>query len=427
MTPFEEAPLSRFHLRVVLSGTGGQFADGFSLGIIGIALSLAATPLGLSSWWMGALGAASLAGLFLGSLIAGPLSDRLGRRPIFAWDMLVFTGIAVAQFLAASAEQLLLLRLFLGVALGADYVVSKSLVTEFVPIRTRGRLLSVLAIAWAAGYVCAYCAGYLIRDTGPTAWRWALLLSGIPSLLIFALRVRIPESPYYLVAKCRIAEARAIIDRTLGVNVDLPHVWRPDAAGKPADGLFSRKLRKNLVTGCVFYTCQVIPFFAIGTYLPTILGKLGVTDSYSAGLIFNLLLMLGAAGGLLIIDRLPRRTFLTGSFALMAMLLSVLLIVPAGMTGVTIGLFAAFAFILAASANLEFVYPPELFPTGVRATGIGVVVACSRFGSAFSTFVLPAMVEDHGITHALTACVLVLVFGGVVCQLWAPETRNVEL
>nr|WP_269208027.1 MFS transporter [Sphingobium sp. JAI105] len=410
-----------------MSGTGGQFADGFSLGIIGIALSLAATPLGLSSGWMGALGAASLAGLFLGSLVAGPISDRIGRRPIFAWDMLVFTGIAVAQFYVSSPEQLLFLRLLLGVALGADYVVSKSLVTEFAPIRTRGRLLSVLAVAWAAGYVCSYCAGYLIRDMGPSAWRWALLSSGVPSLVIFALRVQIPESPHYLVAKGKVAEARAIIDRALGRDVELPHIWKPVATDEPVTGLFSRKLWKNLVTGCVFYTCQVIPFFAIGTYLPTILGKLGVTDSYSAGLIFNLLLMLGAVLGLIVVDRIPRRTFLTGSFALMAGLLAILLNVPVGMTAVTIGLFAAFAFILAASVNLEFVYPPELFPTAVRATGIGVVVACSRLGSAFSTFVLPVVVEDHGIAYALTACVGVLIFGAVVCQLWAPETRNAEL
>jgi putative MFS transporter len=78
MTPYEDAPFRPFHLRVVASGAGGQFSDGFSLGIIGIALGLAKGPLGLSNWWLGALGAASLIGLFFGSLIAGPISDRIG-------------------------------------------------------------------------------------------------------------------------------------------------------------------------------------------------------------------------------------------------------------------------------------------------------------------------------------------------------------
>lgn len=73
---FEDLPLSRFHIRTVFSGTGGQFSDGFVLGIIGIAVSMVAGPLQLNALWMGLLGAASLAGLFVGSLVAGPLANK---------------------------------------------------------------------------------------------------------------------------------------------------------------------------------------------------------------------------------------------------------------------------------------------------------------------------------------------------------------
>jgi len=111
---FEDLPLSRFHIRTVFSGTGGQFSDGIVLGIIGIAVSMAAGPLQLTAIWMGLLGAASLAGLFLGSLIAGPLADKFGRRTIFAWDMLLFAAISASQFFVTSPEQLLVLRLLLG-------------------------------------------------------------------------------------------------------------------------------------------------------------------------------------------------------------------------------------------------------------------------------------------------------------------------
>lgn len=138
---FEDLPLSRFHIRTVFSGTGGQFSDGFVLAIIGIAVSMAAGPLQLNALWMGLLGAASLAGLFLGSMFAGPLADKFGRRTIFAWDMLLFAAISASQFFVTSPEQLLGLRLLLGLVLGFDYVVSKSLVTEFAPRRYRGRLL----------------------------------------------------------------------------------------------------------------------------------------------------------------------------------------------------------------------------------------------------------------------------------------------
>jgi putative MFS transporter len=166
----EDLPLHRFHLRVAFSGTGGQFSDGFVLGIIGLAVSMAAGPLHLNTLWMGALGAASLVGLFLGSMFAGPIADKYGRRTIFAFDMLLFAVISAAQYFVTSPLQLLVLRVVLGLILGADYVVSKSIVTEFSPRRYRGRLLSVLAAAWAAGYVGAYLMGFAIRDAGPDAW-----------------------------------------------------------------------------------------------------------------------------------------------------------------------------------------------------------------------------------------------------------------
>ena len=89
--------------------------------------------------------------------------------------------------------------------------------------------------------------------------------------------------------------------------------------------------------------------------------------------------------------------------------------------------FGLFALVLSAAANLEFIYPPELFPTHLRATGVGLAVAASRFGSAISTFLLPVIVQKFGIQAALGACVAVLLFGTVACQLWAPETGNKKL
>ncbi|MFG0547082.1 MFS transporter [Pseudomonas sp. YQ_6] len=425
--PFEDIPLSRFHIRTVVSGTGGQFSDGFVLGIIGIAVSMAAGPLQLNALWMGLLGAASLAGLFLGSLIAGPLADKHGRRTIFAWDMLLFAGISASQFFVSSPEQLLVLRLLLGLILGFDYVVSKSLVTEFAPRQYRGRLLSILAAAWAGGYVAAYLLGFAVRDTGPDAWRVMLALSGIPALLVLPLRMGVPESPIWLMAKGRVAEAKEIVKNKFGPNVTLPEVTTPAAnSGSKLAELFSRQWRKNTLVGCVFYTCQVIPFFALGTFSPRVLEALNVQDKFIGGLVYNVLLMLGAILGLLCIDRISRRVFLIGTFYLSAIGLAALAYGGFGPTG-TIIAFGIFACVLAAAVNLEFVYPPELFPTHLRASGIGIAVAASRFGSAFATFLLPIAVQNLGVQTALGVCVGVLLIGGVFCHLFAPETSTQRL
>jgi Arabinose efflux permease len=375
---------------------------------------------------MGLLGAASLAGLFLGSLLAGPLADRYGRRTIFAWDMLLFAVISASQFFVTSAEQLLALRLLLGLVLGFDYVVSKSLVTEFAPRRYRGRLLSVLAAAWAAGYVAAYLVGFAIRDIGPDAWRLMLALSGLPALLILPLRMGVPESPIWLIARGRTAEAQAIVRSKFGPHVTLPATPAMTQKRGSLGELMSKRWRRNTLVGCVFYTCQVIPFFALGTFSPRVLEALNVQDKFVGGLVYNVLLMFGALLGLLIIDRISRRAFLVGTFYLSAVGLAVLAWGSFGALG-TILAFGFFACVLAAAVNLEFVYPGELFPTHLRASGIGLAVAASRFGSAFATFLLPLAVQHLGVHTALGVCVGVLVFGGVFCHLFAPETSQEQL
>lgn len=424
----EDLPLRRFHLRVAFAGTGGVFSDGFVLGIVGIAVSLAALPLHLSAFWMGLLGAASLIGLFLGSLIAGPLADRFGRRWIFGYDMVLFAVVSGAQYFVTSPTELFVFRVLLGIILGADYVVGKALIVEYVPRRYRGRLLSLLSIAWASGYVSAYIVGLLLKDIAPDSWRLMLALSGVPALVIFPFRLGIPESPLWLMKNSRPAEAARIILKKFGENVTAT-VAQVGAANSRRVGystLFSPRLRRHTIVGCVFFTCQVIPYFALGTFTPKVLESLNVHDNYLGAVVYNVLLIVGSLIGLAIIDRIPRRVFLTGSFYLCAALLFALASFGQS-TIVTIVLFGLFACVLSGAANLEYVYTPELFPTELRASGVGVVIACSRLGSAAATFLLPISVQQLGIRESLFVCVGTLIVGGVVCQLFAPETRNVGL
>ena len=93
----------------------------------------------------------------------------------------------------------------------------------------------------------------------------------------------------------------------------------------------------------------------------------------------------------------------------------------------TILLFATIAGVLSAASNLVYVYLPELFPTDLRASGIGLAIAASRIGSAASTFLLPLVVADFGVRVALGSCVIVLAVGAIVCLAWAPETKHVRL
>ena len=428
MVPFDEAPLCALHWRLAVASTAGVFAAGYGLGIIGIALSMAAPQLQLDPFWIGLIGGASLAGLFAGALLIGPICDQWGRRPIFACNMLLAGALSLLQFLAHSGAQLLLMRLLIGFLLGTDYVVSKTLLTELSPRRLRGRMLATLSIAWAGGYACAYAVGFALTSNGPEAWRWMLLTSAAPCLLIAPLRMMMPESPLWLVNHGHGERSRQIVRRNLGPGVSPPAV-RPLTATRRGRWrqLLSKRWRRRTFVACVFFTCQVIPYFAVGTFVAQLMSALHLQGGYLGGLIYNASLLLGAAAGLLIVDRIPRRSFLIGSFTAAAGTMLLLSVWSEMASAPMIALFALFAGVLSAASNLVYVYLPELFPTDLRASGLGMAIAASRIGSAISTFLLPIIVAAYGVRTALGACVVVLAFGALVCRQWAPETRFLRL
>jgi putative MFS transporter len=157
------------------------------------------------------------------------------------------------------------------------------------------------------------------------------------------------------------------------------------------------------------------------------MSALNVESGYVGGLMYNFALLGGAVLGLLVVDRISRRSFLVGSFWLAAVTTLALALWTPIPGWAMILLFAVFAGVLSAASNLVYVYVPELFPTDLRASGIGVASAASRTGSALSTFLLPVVMADYGIRVTLGACVAVLIAGAVICQLWAPETQNLRL
>jgi putative MFS transporter len=426
--PYDDMPLGRFHLRVAVASTGGVFSDGFGLGIIGISLGLASSQLGLDPLWLGLLGGASLAGLFLGALLTGPWADRHGRRPVFAYNMLLLALLSALQFCIRSPLELLVLRLAVGFLLGTDYVVSKALLTEFTPRRVRGRIMSVLSVAWAGGYTSAYFVGYALSSGAPDAWRTMLLVSAVPCLLILPLRLTMPESPLWLADHGHPQRAAAVVAGKFGSRVQ-PPVPVPHCVGGEGRWrqLASAPWRRRTIVACTFFTCQVIPYFAVGTFVGRVLEALHVSGSHAGGLIYNVALLCGAVLGLVIVDRLSRRAFLVGSFVVTGLAMLALTVIAEPPPVVTIVLFATIAGVLSAASNLVYVYLPELFPTDLRASGIGLAIAASRVGSAASTFLLPLVVAGYGVRAALGACVAVLATGALVCWAWAPETKQARL
>lgn len=423
----DEAPLNGFHLRVAAYTTGGYFVDGYILGMIGIALALLGPQLGLGAVWTGLIGASALAGIFVGGLVFGWMTDKVGRQTMYVADLIVFVVASVLQFFVEGPLALFVLRFIMGIAIGADYAIGAALLSEFLPSKQRGSLLASLNAVWTVGFVAAYVTGYFMQGLGPEAWRLMLASSAVPATLVLLMRLGTPESPRWLLSKGRVEEARRVVKDYIHPDADIDDLVAERGNETSYRMLFSRGLRKRTAFAGLFWFCQVVPYFAIFTFLPTILEGLGMSGGFSSEILLNLFLFAGAIVGVVIMDMMPRRTFVIGSFAILAAVGALLGAFPGAPVTVILILFSVFAFVIAAAADLESVYPTEIFPTEVRASGVGLAAAISRIGAAIGTFLLPTSVAQLGTGPTMLAATAVLVVGGILSVAWAPETRHVPL
>lgn len=422
----DDLPIGRFHIKIAGLTFGAHFTDGYILGLIGIAFTLINPQMQLSPFWQGLIGASALLGLFLGSLFFGWISDRLGRQKIFLISFVLITLASVMQFFVETATQLFLCRVLIGIGLGGDFSVGHAMLAEFSPRKHRGVLLGSFSVIWTFGYVAATFVGTALLPLGDDAWRWMLASSAIPAAMILIARIGTPESPRWLMHQGRAEEARAIVRKHLGANVVLDdEIARPNHSGFAA--LFSREYRKRTAFNCLFFICIVMPYFAIYTFLPAILQKMGLAEGFGTEMMLNALLIVGALLGIWCTIKFSRRGFLINSFLILAAALFLLVLMPSSMAWAMVALFGLFTLVLSAVSNLVGVYPAESFPTEVRASGIGLATAASRLGSAISTFLLPVSVAGIGLNPTMAILAGILLFGALVSMAWAPETKSLSL
>lgn len=422
----DDAPVNKFHIKMAGLTFGAHFTDGYIMGIIGLALTLLTPQLHLNSIMVGLIGSSALIGLFLGSLILGWISDYIGRQKIFLFSFLVITIASFLQLFAQEAWQLVILRIIIGFGLGGDYSVGHTMLAEFSPKKHRGVLLGSFSLIWTIGYVAASVIGYFMADAGDGIWKWMLMSSSIPALLILLLRIGTPESPRWLINQGRIEEAREIVKKYVGKNVVLDSET-PIQVKSSFSALFSKGLRKRTAFNCIFFVCLVLPYFAIYTFLPNILKAMGLKENFGTDLLLNGFLIVGAFLGIWFTVKFSRRTFLIGSFAFLSVTLLLLGILPNSTSVWMIVIFAAFTIVMSAVSNLVGVFPAESFPTEVRSSGVGLATSMSRLGSAIGTFFLPVSISSLGLPVSMLMLAGVLIIGTIVSIAWAPETKALSL
>jgi putative MFS transporter len=429
----DDASLNTFHRKLTWACAGGPFLDGYLLSIIGVALVGISSELHLTTGDESLIGAAALIGIFVGGLFFGAVTDKVGREAMYTIDLAVLVGGSVLSVFATESWQLVALRFVIGIAIGADYPIATSLLAEWVPNRHRGRLLGILVLAWYVGAAAAYIVGYALAEIGGAGtWRWMLASCAVLSVVILLLRIGTPESPLWLVNKGRTADAQKAIKKALDRTVPIEELLAASAAEQSVEqnrfrDLFQGTyLRRTIFCG-LFYMCQITPMFALYTFGPTILGSFGLGKGNAGNLgsaLISVVFVLGCIPALRLVDRVGRRPVIVWSFALMVVPLVVLGGGSALPVAVVVLCFCAYALFSGGPTVLEWTYPNELFPTGIRATAGGVATSISRIGAAAGTYLLPISLSSLGIGATMLIGAGITLVGWLVSLAWAEETRG---
>lgn len=424
----------------------GGFLFGFDTGVVSGALLYVKEDFGLDSFQQGSVVSVLLIGAVLGSMAAGALADRLGRRrSLLVVGVLFVVGTAVATF-ANGYAMLMAGRVVLGLSVGAASATVPVYLSEISPTAIRGRLLTLNQLMITGGILVAYLVNLAFASS--EMWRAMFACGAVPAvLLVVASLSWLPESPQWLIATGRAEQARQGITAVTGKDTADLIVARglqriaderaqreaqaakgPEAQGH--QGLLAPDVRPALIVGLVLAAVQ--QFGGINTiiyYAPTIIQQTGLNASnsifYSVAIgVINLAMTLVA---IRLVDRAGRRPMVLVSLALMTVSIGMLgLAFMVGMSSVLTLLFMVI-YIAAYAGGLGPVFWTligEIFSPSVRAAGSSVSTAVNWISNfAVSLAFLPlAGAIGQGETFWIFAAICALAF--VFVHRYLPETRG---
>jgi MFS transporter, putative metabolite transport protein len=429
-TSLDDAPLSSFHKRLAAYASGGAFMQGYILSITGVAMVQIAPQLNLSPLQQGLVVGSALVGGLPGAYFGGFLADKFGRQTLYSLVLGLTIVCSIASFWATNFVALIIARLLIGVAVGADWPVAQSLVGEFIPRKHRGRLLGFFCVMWFVGAAIAYIVGaVMLNNVGDNAWRWMVLSAAVPGFAFLVLRRGTPESPRWLLSKGRVEDATAVMHKVFGPGVTLSELPQDEDGTASLRTLIRSGYMGRVVFTFVWWTCSVIPLFAIYGFGPAILGALHMGEGMDVigSAIITVLFLIGTVVAVLLVNRMSRRRMIIGSFAFSGIPLLLLGIFPDSPGSVALALFAMYAVFLGGTQILQAVYPVEMFPTEIRGTAIGLSFALVNTFTTVGTFLVPIVQNKYGIGITVLSGAILTLLGAVICVRFAPETRELTL
>jgi sugar porter (SP) family MFS transporter len=443
-------PTNFYWYLAVLACIGG-FLFGYDTSNIGSALGF--IPYHLSSFATGYLVAGASLGAAAGALIAGPLTDKFGRKILLVGDAAIYAVGAILSAVTVDAGMLLASRTLIGLAIGADSAIATSYIAEFAPRSRRGQLSIIQQWMITVGILVSYLVAVIILKADPGGagnedWRLILGLGGVPALVAVALRSHMPESPRWLMLHGRYDDTRKAFGR-LGMDVTTDEVKSAAEEIAAQEGQRARKtqwtrgVRRALIIVCLFFIFQQItginvPFY----YGPTILSKYflsghnavaAVVAGVEATAILGAVNVVATYFAFRWIDKIGRRPLAIWGYAGMTVFILVAALGVSFLVGIpqVVLVMVGFSFFISSFAigvgGTGWLIQGEVFPTAVRGRAAATGACVDWLANYALIEAFPAWRNSIGLGGVMVCfAVLCVVAIGFVYK-FLPETKGLSV
>ena len=313
----------------------GGFLFGFDAGIISGVISYAGPQFDLNDAQTGWVVSSPSFAAMIAMLIAGRLSDRIGRKKILIIVAFLYAFSAIASAFAVSYETLYIARMLGGLAFGAALILAPTYIAEISTAENRGKLVSIQQLNIVLGFFAAFLSNYYFNQfnvsgsqilTDENVWRWMLGVEFFPAIAYFTLLFFVPKSPRWLYTKNQIEQAKEVLARIHGAeqadveilsiekNIEESNVTKNVSIGE----LLKPALRFIMLVGITLGILQqVTGINAIYFYATSIFKQTGIgTDSaFSSGVLLSFTTVVFTLLAIYLIDRMGRRPLLLAGMA----------------------------------------------------------------------------------------------------------------
>lgn len=439
----DRLPTSRFHWSVFWMVAFGLLTC-WSNAIGGLVLAIL-TEIGWADNSSAAVfSSLTTAGMFAGALIGGAIGDRMGRRNGFlSFSLFHIVTMVIAAF-SPSMTFLIVVRVFMGVALGGILTVLFASWTEYVPSRDRGSWSSRASFIGNWSYpICSLIASWLVGVVAPEMnWRIQFIIPSITSAIVLVVVWRLfPESPRWLESKGRYAEANELlekieagIEKSKGITLEpveealKEHAKTEGQVNLPYRVLFKGELLKRVIVGSFVLIAMNVVQYTLINWLPKMLLAQGIDLKNSV--VLNTMSMFGAPIGIFIaifiIDRFPRRVFGISLLLIMAVL-GYVYSQETSMLMLSIVGFFLIIFVYMYVCFASAVYVPEIWPTAAKLRGSGLANSVGRVSGILSPYAVAALLDASGVTGVFILLGATAVVTAVIIAIFGVESRGVSI